>query len=334
MKPILLSVSKLAQKLQLSTQQLYQQLNKQGLIQKDSVDWVLTNAGINAGGEAKNFSKNGQIVHYVVFPENIKLAIKPIIKTTSELAYTTNIEPQDAAENQPKNQPSGQSINQPKINNKTNKSSLLTVTKLGEKFGLSGVKINRILSELGWIGKGLKGWNITKQGKKQQGEQFEDFRSGVPYVKWQADILQSAIFLDSIAQTKGQDSPSKQVTVELVEFRDKFPAKHRSTDGHFVRSKAEMLIDNWLYMAEIVHAYERQLPVEEIIYCDFYIPAGKVYIEYWGYDNDPKYLARKKAKQAIYQKYGFNLIELEDKAVQNLDDILPKLLLKHGVQAY
>jgi len=33
-------------------------------------------------------------------------------------------------------------------------------------------------------------------------------------------------------------------------------------------------------------------------------------------------------------KYGFNLIELEDKEVQNLDDILPRLLLKFGVQAY
>ena len=95
-----------------------------------------------------------------------------------------------------------------------------------------------------------------------------------------------------------------------------------------------MLIDNWLYMAEIVHAYERKLPVEENVYSDFYIPTGKVYIEYWGYENDEKYLARKKAKQEIYQKYRFNLIELEDKEVQNLDDILPRLLLKFGVQAY
>jgi len=94
------------------------------------------------------------------------------------------------------------------------------------------------------------------------------------------------------------------------------------------------LIDNWLYMAEIVHAYERKLPIEEEVYCDFYIPTGKVYIEYWGYENDQKYLARKKQKIELYKKYGFNLIELEDKDVQNLDDILPRLLLKHGVQAY
>jgi very-short-patch-repair endonuclease len=93
-----------------------------------------------------------------------------------------------------------------------------------------------------------------------------------------------------------------------------------------------MLIDNWLYMAEIVHAYERKLPIEDDVYCDFYIPSGKVYIEYWGYENDAKYLERKARKQAIYAKYGFKLIELVDKDVENLDDVLPRMLLKFGVE--
>jgi len=95
-----------------------------------------------------------------------------------------------------------------------------------------------------------------------------------------------------------------------------------------------MLIDNWLYMAEIVHAYERKLPIEEDVYCDFYIPTGKVYIEFWGLENDARYQARKKQKKSVYEKYGFNLIELGDADVQNLDDILPRHLLRFGVQAY
>ncbi len=82
-------------------------------------------------------------------------------------------------------------------------------------------------------------------------------------------------------------------------------------------------------------AYERKLPIEEDVYSDFYIPTGKVYIEYWGYENNEKYLDRKKVKQDLLSnKYDFNLIELEDKDVLNLDDVLPRLLLKHGVQAY
>jgi hypothetical protein len=85
-------------------------------------------------------------------------------------------------------------------------------------------------------------------------------------------------------------------------------------------------------MSEQVHAYERRLPIEEEVYSDFYIPTGKVYIEYWGYNEDSKYLMRKEEKLAIYKKYGFHLIELTDKEVQNLDDTLPRLLLAFGVR--
>jgi hypothetical protein len=49
-------------------------------------------------------------------------------------------------------------------------------------------------------------------------------------------------------------------------------------------------------------------------------------------EEDSKYLKRKQAKQTIYEKYGFKLIELTDKEVQNLDDVLPRELLKHGIK--
>lgn len=209
----------------------------------------------------------------------------------------------------------------------------LTATALGQHFDVSANKINYILSELGWIKKGLKGWLVTDQGKKMGAEQGEDSRSGIPYARWPEKIVKIRALKDSVDNMKGVDKP-KTDNDKMDSFRYKFEATHRATDGHFVRSKAEMLIDNWLYMAEIVHAYERKLPIEEEVYCDFYIPTGKVYIEFWGYDNDEKYLARKQEKLAIYQKYNFNLIELTDQEVLNLDDFLPRLLLKFGVQAY
>lgn len=154
-------------------------------------------------------------------------------------------------------------------------------------------------------------------------------------MRWPEAITEIKSLVETVAQVKGQASEKRKSEASADDgFREKFEAKHRTTDGHFVRSKAEMLIDNWLYMAEIVHAYERKLPIEESVYSDFYIPTGKVYIEYWGFENNPKYLDRKKKKIELYEKYGFNLIQLEDKDVQNLDDILPRLLLKYGVQAY
>ena len=98
-----------------------------------------------------------------------------------------------------------------------------------------------------------------------------------------------------------------------------------------MRSKAEMLIDNYLYMSGVVHAYERQLPIEAEVYCDFYLPAGKVYIEYWGIENDPAYNARRKAKVEIYQRSKLQLIELTDDHIRNLDDYLPKMLIKYKI---
>jgi len=125
---------------------------------------------------------------------------------------------------------------------------------------------------------------------------------------------------------------TRQTNKDDIEFREKFPAKLRATDGHLVRSKAELLIDNWLYMSEVTHAYERKLPIEEDVYSDFYLPTGKVYIEYWGLDDDSKYSFRQREKLKIYKKHGLQVIELTEKEVQNLDDTLPRLLLKHGIK--
>lgn len=41
-------------------------------------------------------------------------------------------------------------------------------------------------------------------------------------------------------------------------------------------------------------AYEKRVPIKEDIYCDFYIPKGKIYIEFWGLKDDEAYLEREK----------------------------------------
>ncbi|WP_199302787.1 hypothetical protein [Oscillatoria sp. FACHB-1406] len=98
-----------------------------------------------------------------------------------------------------------------------------------------------------------------------------------------------------------------------------------------MRSRAEVIVDNYLYIAGIAHAYERKLPIDEEVYCDFYIPKEKVYIEYWGYDQNPDYLARKQEKLRIYNQNNFNLIELSDEDIKNLDDCLPQKLRTFGI---
>ena len=116
---------------------------------------------------------------------------------------------------------------------------------------------------------------------------------------------------------------------EEVDFRRKFQPKFLCSDGHWVRSKAELLIDNWLYTRKppVAHAYERRLPVEEEAYADFYIPVGDCYIEYWGLDT-PEYTDRQKKKLALFERYKFRVISLRERDIEKLDDLLPVKLLK------
>lgn len=292
-----LSTTALSKELKMSTKELFDILQSNGFITREGESWVLTKLGGDKGGEIKRHPQYGS---YIAWDERIK----------NEL----NIDEEG-------------------------KGKLISAIGLSKHFSISKFRINPILSELGLVEKNVKGWTITNLGLSIGGKQLEYDQTGIPYVSWDDSILANKRLLESIKQIKGDSVVGEEEVVEtpkstVVGFREKYEATQRTADGHYVRSRAEMLIDNWLYMSEIVHAYERKLPVEEDAYCDFYLPVGKVYIEFWGLENDEKYNERKKIKLGIYQKYGFKLIEIDDSDILNLDDILPKKLLKFGIQAY
>lgn len=113
------------------------------------------------------------------------------------------------------------------------------------------------------------------------------------------------------------------------DFRGKYPAKFLCSDGHWVRSRAELLIDNWLYTRRppIAHAYERRLPIPEEAYADFYMPLGDCYIEFWGLDTQ-EYSERQKRKLELFEKYELRVLSLGAQDLEKLDDLLPKKLLK------
>jgi hypothetical protein len=123
-----------------------------------------------------------------------------------------------------------------------------------------------------------------------------------------------------------------QIEARVADPRQRYPAEYRTTDGHYVRSRAESMIDDWLFNRRLVHAYERKLPVEDDAICDFYLPQGEVYIEFWGKENDPSYVSRMRTKQAVYKRHNLRLISLTDAELLSLDDHLPRLLLGYGVR--
>lgn len=221
--------------------------------------------------------------------------------------------------------------------------NFLTATKIAEKFGISNQRVNNIFSELGWIEQAIKGWRITTLGENKGGFQKEH-QSGGTYVMWPESILHDAVFLKAIEPTKYLqnekiiEEPIKNITIPKSE--NKYPdTLLKAKDGHLVRSRAELIIDNLLYDYGLTHAYERELTVAETVFSDFYIPSrngkdnlGKaVYIEFWGINDNEKYLERKRIKQDIYKANNFNLIELDDSHLDNLDSYLRKALLNYNI---
>lgn len=300
----LLSTSSLANELQISANELFSKLKYFGWIDRKNDKWILTDIGREKGGQIRNSAKFGE---YIVWPANISIL---------------------------------------NGNESKDKTKFLNATAIGKHFNISSQRLNLILSELGWIEKDIAGWEITKFGKSVGGKQFEHETSGGTYVLWPEDILinkslvgvfkESAPFGDSpkveIAAKDNHQIVNSKTNQE--NFREKFPATFRTKDGHMVRSRAEVIIDNALYDYKLAHAYERKLPIEEDLYSDFFLPSQNVYIEYWGMESDPKYLERKKQKIEIYKKYEFKLIELTDEDISNLDDYLPKKLLKFDIKVY
>ena len=298
-----ISTSALANELDIKSSDLFDKLKTLGWIERKNDKWVLTDLGKQKGGQTRNNPKFGE---YIVWPENISIE-------------------------------NGQ---------QKEKSKLLNATTIGKHFDISSQRLNLLLNELGWIEKTVAGWGLTKLGKTLGGKQFEHETSGGSYVLWPDNVLQNIDLLEQFQETQKekpatkQEStiPSKSDTDTVDDFRKKYPAEYRTKDGHYVRSKAELTIDDSLYLWGIAHAYEKKLPnTTENVYSDFHIPSGNgrpkaVYIEYWGMENDAKYNQRKNKKIEIYNQLGLSLIQLNDADIKNIEDSLQKYLLQHGIR--
>lgn len=291
-----ISTTALSKKHNMELSDLYAALNSLKWVERKDDQWIITELGRKKGGRMQS---SGKGFDYPVWPSSI-----PIDEIYAQI------------DNSQKN--------------------LITVTKLAEHLKIAPQRLNLILSELGWIERDeVRAWTITKLGKIVGGKQKEFTKTGKFYVLWPDNILENKALHETLVSNfiieeikeKKVEAPKKD-----IEFREKFKADHRAQDGHMVRSKAEVIIDNYLYVTEIVHAYERKLPFDEEYYCDFYIPKAKLYIEYWGVTGDAHYDAKKKTKLDLYKKYDVKVISLTDDDVKNIDDKLPPLLRKHGIK--
>lgn len=296
-----ISTTALAKKLNIDRNELASQLIENGMIKVENGSWQLTQRGMEAGGRYRDLKEGGR---YIVWP--------------------TDLDPDRNMQGE---------------NDKS--SDFFTVSRLANEFGVSASRLNLLFSEMGWIERdGEGGWRATSAGRNQGGTQKTHNESGSRFVIWPKDVLQNRILINLCRdisaeeeETRRLDSQRKQEE-RINKFRHDLPGQYRTKDGHWVRSRAEVIIDDALYYYQLPHAYERRVPIEEEMYSDFFLPQQQVYIEFWGYEKKPEYIERKRKKQELYTRYALNLIELDDTHIKNLDDHLPVMLMRYGIRVF
>lgn len=120
--------------------------------------------------------------------------------------------------------------------------------------------------------------------------------------------------------------------IELCQILDDYEEGliYKCEDGHKVRSKSEMLIDNWLYTHGIAHAYEKALPIdanpENDLHPDFYLSKEDIYIEHWGYENAKDYKKKKEYKINIYNHLAKTVITTTETDLSDINSTLERKL--------
>ena len=218
-----ISTSALAKKLSTSKYQLDEILLAAGYITKTESGFILTELGIKNSGELTRHKRFGE---YIAWDEDIVI-------------------PKEIMEH---------------------KDDFYSSTKIAQKYNLSARKINMALSEIGFIQKYLKGWTITELGIRNGGIQKENNKNGVPYVEWDETIFTNNAFSSILQEIRGEAGDKTQEKIDSSEnanfvgsqiqqqmqvqvhtqndndaihnsnFRERFVAKQRATDGHMVRS--------------------------------------------------------------------------------------------------
>ena len=147
--------------------------------------------------------------------------------------------------------------------NQRNIADTFSAKEVAKKFDKNTKDVNEVLLNLGFIKKCDNGYNVTDAGRYYGG--MQNFYMGKASVRWDERLLCNENFTNKIVKV-GEKSSKKE---QKEDFREKFKAEYRTNDGHYVRSRAELVIANWLFAEGIAYAYEKRVPIKEDVYCDF-----------------------------------------------------------------
>jgi hypothetical protein len=289
-----LSTTALARKLDIPAQQLFATLKDYGWINRAEDSWFLTGKGEFEGGSYVDSRRYGR---YIVWPD--RLLQHPLLS---------------AIESNKRISASAMRRYYPRLHPRL---------------------INRALAELGLQVHTVLGWELTDQGRRLHGQQEESENSGAFYVTWPHEIVDHPVIHRELQRLSDSGIES---TVEVSAVADDLFAAaeadscHQGVDGHGLDTALERQVCNWLYMAQLAHAYRRSLPVEEVLFADFYLPGARVYIECWELEEPHERLSLKLKKQDVYRDMKLQLVEVHARDIDRLDETLGRALQDLGIR--
>lgn len=289
-----LSTTAMAKKLNIPVQQLFATLRDYGWIQRNGESWVLTPKGEFEGGSYQHSRRFGR---YIIWPE--RLDHHPLVA-----AIESN--------------------------------QRITAASMRRYYPhLHARQINRALAEIGLQHHSILGWELTPLGRTLGGQQEESENSGAFYVTWPHEIVDHPVVHRELTRQSDQVPPvagSDELEPDLFAGAAQEASSCLGIDGHKLKSSLETGICNWLYLAQLAHAYQRALPTEELLYADFYVPDGNVYIDCWEADIPAGELSDRLHKRERYRELELRHLEINASDVERLDEVLGRGLLSFGIR--
>jgi hypothetical protein len=290
-----LSTTALAKKLDIPTQQLFVTLKDYGWITRGGSTWALTPKGEFEGGVYRESKRYGR---YIIWPESV--VDHPLLS-----AIESN--------------------------------QRITAAAMQRYFPrLHPRQINRALAELGLQQHSILGWELTSFGRTLGGLQEESESSGAFYVTWPHEIVDHPVINRELGkqsdQLNGLPAETHSQEQDLFDQPNAAVAHCSGIDGHALQTTLQMRVCDWLYLAQLGHAYKRFLPVEESLQADFYLPMGNIYIDCWEQDVPAGQLSARLQKREVYQRLSLRHIAINAKDAERLDEVLGRGLLAFGIR--
>jgi hypothetical protein len=289
-----LSTTALAKKLDIPVQQLFAVLKDYGWIQRTQDSWALTPKGEYEGGSYQSSRRYGS---YIVWPE--QLEHHPLLQ-----AIESN--------------------------------QRVTAASLCRYYPhLHARQINRVLAELGLQHHSILGWELTRLGRDWGGLQEESNSSGAFHITWPDEFMNNPVIQRELSRQSTQSTvrvASDDAEPDLFAPANTSADHNHGLDGHQLCTPLQASVCNWLYLAQLAHAFHRALPTEELVYADFYVPVGNIFIDCWETDVPVGELSGKLRKRELYRTLDLRHLEINASDAVNLDEVLGRGLLAFGIR--